>query len=152
MSKKRWSIPTWYLLHGIAEKIKEDYYIKNKDDIINILNDICYNLPCPYCRTNAIKYLKSKNFALLKTKQDFKLFIFNFHNNVNKKLNKKIFDKNILKKYKTINLLNVWKLFDKEFNSNYLTSHDFNKWRRNISSSYIKKYFNKNWTKMFENI
>ena len=58
MSKARWSIPTWYLLHGIAEKIKEDYYKEHKEDIIKILKDICYNLPCPYCRKNAIQYLK----------------------------------------------------------------------------------------------
>ena len=152
MSKARWSIPTWYLLHGIAEKIKEDYYNEHKEDIIKILKDICYNLPCPYCRKNAIQYLKKQNFKLLKTKHQFKIFIYNFHNNVNKKLNKKIFDENILKKYEKINLLNVWLLFDKNFNSNYLSSHDFNRWRRSMTNSYVKKYLRKNWKDMFENL
>ena len=89
---------------------------------------------------------------MLKTKHQFKIFIYNFHNNVNKKLNKKIFDENILKKYEKINLLNVWLLFDKNFNSNYLSSHDFNRWRRSMTNSYVKKYLRKNWKDMFENL
>ena len=106
MSKARWSIPTWYLLHGIAEKIKEDYYKEHKEDIIKILKDICF-IYHVHIVENAIQYLKKQNFNLLKSKEQFKIFIYNFHNSVNKKLNKKIFDKDILKKYENINLLNV---------------------------------------------
>ena len=45
--KSRWSIPTWYLFHGIAEKIDEQYYKENYFKVFQLFIIICNNLPCP---------------------------------------------------------------------------------------------------------
>ena len=91
------------LFHGMAEKIDETFYKNNKEEVLNIIKIICDNLPCPYCRQNASKYLKI-NMRNIETKEDLKLFLYRFHNDVNKKLKKKHFSESILNKYKTINI------------------------------------------------
>ena len=75
MSKERWSIPTWMLFHGLAEKIDEDYYKQNNKKVFDIINTICQNLPCPFCRVNATKYL---NINMLKA---YKWFEEKFYGN-----------------------------------------------------------------------
>lgn len=150
MSKERWSIPTWMLFHGLAEKIDEDYYKQNNKEVFGIINTICQNLPCPFCRVNATKYLKKINVNNLKTKEDFKMFLFTFHNNVNKKLGKKIFEQSILNKYKHINMLHCYKWFDQKFFGNYVVHRDFNKWRRNMVKEKVKIFFGQNWRKLFK--
>ena len=50
----RWSHPTWYLFHGMAEQISDNFFNKNKKEVLNLYSDICNNLPCPYCRKQGI--------------------------------------------------------------------------------------------------
>jgi hypothetical protein len=150
MSKEKWSIPTWMFFHGLAEKIDNDYYKTHNKEVFDIVNIICQNLPCPYCRVNATKYLKKIHINTLKTKEDLKMFFFDFHNHVNKKLGKKIFAKSILNKYKNINIFHAYKWFDQKFYGNYIIQHDFNKWRRNIVKEKVKHFFGSNWRKMFK--
>ena len=97
MSKKRWSIPTWMFFHGIAEKVDETYYKNNYKDVFDIIRTICQNLPCPYCREHATNYCKTLTDNKINSKEKLKNELFIFHNNVNKKLDKKIFNKSILK-------------------------------------------------------
>ena len=148
-TRKRWSIPTWMLFHGMAEKIDETFYKNNKKEVLNIIKIICDNLPCPYCRQNASKYLKI-NMRNIETKEDLKLFLYRFHNDVNKKLKKKHFSESILNKYKTINILHAYKWFDNKFYGEYIVSHDFNKWRRNMVKDKVTTFFKDNWKKMFK--
>lgn len=103
-SREQWGNVTWYLFHGLAEKIKEDNFLANKDLLIKILKSICQNLPCPDCSQHATKMLNDVNFSGIKTKEDFKKFVFKFHNIINMKLNKKSFTEEELVKYNTINI------------------------------------------------
>ena len=148
-TKKRWSVPTWMLFHGMAEKIDERFFKNNKEEVLNIIKMICDNLPCPYCRVNASKYIK-KTMINVNTKEDLKIFLYTFHNHVNKKLKKKHFEKSILNKYKNINMLTAYKWFNNKFYGEYVVSHDFNKWRRNIVKEKVKHFFGSNWRKMFK--
>lgn len=148
-TRKRWSIPTWMLFHGMAEKIDPIFYKNNKKDVLNIISVICDNLPCPYCRQNASQYLK-KNMKNIDTKEDLKLFLYRFHNDVNNKLKKKHFNVTILNKYKNINILHAYKWFDNKFYGEYIVSHDFNKWRRNLVKDKVSTFFKNNWRKMFK--
>jgi len=149
MSKTRWSVPTWILFHGLAEKIDEDFYKANNEKVFNIVKIICQNLPCPYCRENASKYLKKIKIKNIKTKEEFKTFLFTFHNHVNKKLKKKEFELSILNKYKLINMFKAYTWFDQNFYGSYIISHDFNKWRRNLVNIKVKEFFSENWKQMF---
>ena len=95
-----------------------------REEVLNIIKIICDNLPCPYCRQNASKYLKI-NMRNIETKEDLKLFLYRFHNDVNKKLKKKHFSESILNKYKTINILQAYKWFDNKFYGEYIVSMIF---------------------------
>ena len=94
-----WGSHTWIMFHTLAEKIKNEYNISN--ELINIIINISYNLPCPYCTEDAKKYIKS-NFNKNKNynKEEVITFLYNFHNHVNNKLNKQQFEKENLEIYK----------------------------------------------------
>ncbi len=59
---KLWGNSTWLLFHTISEKIKDDYFLKEKNNILNYITNICYNLPCPDCSVHATNFIKKKKF------------------------------------------------------------------------------------------
>jgi len=81
----KWGAPTWFLLHTLAEKVKEEHFGRIKIELFRIIYTICTNLPCPDCANHAKQYLDSVNFALINTKQDLKMILFTFHNSVNQR-------------------------------------------------------------------
>ena len=117
MSKKaHWGNGTWYLFHIIAEKITVEIFNKERINLIYILNKICGLLPCPTCSEHANKYLQRINFNLIKNNEDFKIFLFNFHNTVNHRTGKKIFTREELaQKYKNGDIKNIINYFMKTF-------------------------------------
>ena len=103
-----WGPNIWGLFHGLACKIREDRFVYHKDRLIYILKNICTTLPCPECSKDATNILNSFNFNNIKTKEDFKQFVFNFHNIVNKKLNKPIYEYINLDKYDNVNINSLY--------------------------------------------
>ena len=89
-SGKCWGPGLWKFLHMISlnfpvnpsDEIKKKYY----DFIISL----GYVLPCKICRDNYSENLKNVNFSInsLDSRKIFNTFIFNLHNEVNKKLGK----------------------------------------------------------------
>lgn len=84
-TKLEWGAPIWTFFHTLAEKIKPEYYQKKSKELFDIITLICKNLPCPICTEHATKYLNKINVLSLKTKDDMKLMLFQFHNEVNKR-------------------------------------------------------------------
>jgi len=82
--KMRWGAPTWFLFHTLAHKVKEDVFLQISAELLQNIATICHNLPCPVCAEHAKKYLSSKPFFQIRTKQQLKDFLFTFHNQVNK--------------------------------------------------------------------
>jgi hypothetical protein len=111
MSKKEWGNATWYLFHTLAEKIDETYFRENKSEFFHIITIICKNLPCPECAEDASIILKNANLNNIQSKELLKEFFFQFHNRVNAKLKKPIFNKDDLIKYKSAVTLNIMKNF-----------------------------------------
>lgn len=87
----KWGKPTWYLLHTLAEKVKDENFSSVRKDLLDIIYSICTNLPCPDCANHARVYLDGINFNTIQTKEDLKLMLFIFHNTVNKKKGYAIF-------------------------------------------------------------
>jgi len=87
----KWGKPTWYLLHTLAEKVKDENFPSVRKDLLDIIYSICTNLPCPDCANHARVYLDGINFNIIQTKEDLKLMLFIFHNTVNKKKGYAIF-------------------------------------------------------------
>ena len=119
MDNKTWGNNIWYLFHTIAHKIKESSFLEIKDDLIFILQNICSHLPCPECSKDATDKLNKINFANLSNKNDYKILIFNFHNNINKKLNKPLFELSKLdEKYEKANINIIYHNFNLIFSQN----------------------------------
>ncbi len=146
---KRWSHPTWYLFHGIAEQISDEYYKKNKKTVLQIYKDICLNLPCPYCRQHATMYLRKNNMSALKTKKELKNYLYIFHNTVNKRTVGRCEKEEVLEKYKMMNVEVALHIFLINFFKPYYVHHDFSSWQKNYLKERLNKYFQENWDKMF---
>jgi len=101
---KTWGNTIWYLFHGLIHNLDDNKFNDYKNDFIYIFKSISYNLPCPDCSKDAKDIILKTNFDIINTKIEMEKYIFNFHNHVNKKLNKKEFDFDELKMYKNINI------------------------------------------------
>lgn len=104
-SKETWGNNIWFLFHSLAHKIKEDKFEFHKNNIVFIIKTICNTLPCPDCSRDATAMLNKIDFNIIRNKSDFKMFIFNFHNAINAKLKKPLFNYEELdNKYQNINI------------------------------------------------
>ena len=106
--KKLWGEPIWTFIHSICEKVKEDEFNKIKNDLIETLKLICMNLPCPDCSMHSKQYLDKLYSSSIKNKNDLKMYFFYFHNGVNKRTGKSEESVEILKKYESADLNNIY--------------------------------------------
>jgi hypothetical protein len=121
-TKIKWGPPTWYLFHTLLHKIKDEYFLLLKLPLFNNIVTICRNLPCPTCSTHATDYMNKINPATIKTKDDFKNMMFQFHNEVNSRTGAPLFSYvDLNAKYDTAITINIIQNFfiyfkDKTFN------------------------------------
>lgn len=103
-----WGAPTWYFFHTIASKIKTESFEEHKTQVLQIITNVCNNLPCPSCAEHATRYIQGMNANTIKCKDDLIKFLFIFHNNVNERKRKPEFSYNdLIEKYKNANLINI---------------------------------------------
>jgi len=102
-----WGPAVWTLFHVLAEKVSEDAYVLIKEGLFGQIKKICGFLPCPECSADASRFLEKINIRELKTKTDFKKCIYLFHNWVNVKKRKPLFNYSELYKYKQLHLVRV---------------------------------------------
>ena len=113
-----WGKVTWFLLHGIAEKCKNENYSLYKEQIFTVIIKIISNLPCPDCRQHAIHFFRKKNASMYPTKESLIELIFNFHNLVNKRIGKPIYPKQNLSNYNKLNFSKTVQLFEHIYTRN----------------------------------
>lgn len=124
---KRWGPITWFFLHTFSEKINEDAFKKKQIYYLNLLYNLCCNLPCPTCSNHAKSYLDQNSFKNIKTKNELRRFFWNFHNNVNTRLGKEYVDISILKIYFHGNFQKIIGIFENKllklgFSFNFINS------------------------------
>lgn len=144
--KMKWGEPTWYLLHCLAEKVKEDKFAMIRVELLNAIYSICANLPCPDCAKHASEYLKNIQFNNIQTKWQLRLVLFNFHNMVNIKKNMQIFPMEQLEsKYRNMVLIPTIYTFMDHFQDKHksirMIANDF--YRSRIAEK-LKTWFNAN--------
>jgi hypothetical protein len=144
--KMKWGEPTWFLFHTLAEKVKEENFPSIRLDLINIIRIICSNLPCPDCANHATEYMKKINFASIKTKQDLKFMLFQFHNVVNQKKSFPLFSSdNLDSKYSNANTVNIIQNFMIHFQDKHhgirMIANDLH---RSRIADQLKTWFNNN--------
>jgi len=110
--RSRWGPSIWYLFHTLSFKIKEEEFSGICVELFDIIKVICKNLPCPSCAQHATEYMQKLNYNSIQSKNDFKMFFFNFHNYVNKRIEKPILsNEDFENKYGSANTLNIIKNF-----------------------------------------
>ena len=113
-----WGPPIWTLFHCLAEKIHPDAYTHLSSALLNQIKQICKALPCPTCTQDATKFLSGININNYKSKEDFKKLFYIFHNWVNRKTGKNVFNYSDMDKYTNMNLINVINKFIEVYHTN----------------------------------
>lgn len=141
-----WGKITWFLFHTLAEKIKEESFNEKKDDLFKLIFLICSNLPCPECQEHALQTLKLLKINAIKSKCDFKKFIWSFHNIVNRRRKMPMFSyedcETMYNKAKMENILNnFYIIWGKQYRVMKLMGDTF---KRDRCIEYIKKWMANN--------
>jgi hypothetical protein len=121
---KIWGMSYWHLFHTLTIRFDESKSDILIPQIIDFIKKICSILPCSICIKDSLKELKLLNRKLIKNKHQLIQAIFTFHNNVNKKLNKKLFLYNDLKKYNNIHIINAYNTYYSYSNKSLKSSFD----------------------------
>jgi hypothetical protein len=153
MKKSVWGPIIWTFLHNLTIKIKPEMFAHERETLIEFIGKICEHLPCPYCASHAREYLKTKRFNNVQTQEQMIRFMFNLHNDANKRLRKPEFSFDDLNpKYGPINFeesaINYFKLFNRSY---YNERMFLNTYRR---KEFVKQFVNytKNNLYKFDNI
>ncbi len=110
--KMIWGEPTWFFLHTMAQKIKPEHFHTVRQGLLQQINTICRNLPCPDCSAHAGQYLDNSNFNAIQTKDQLITFLYDFHNSVNVRKNIPLFPKSeLMAKYSAANTANIIQYF-----------------------------------------
>ena len=117
MSPNNWGPPIWMLFHTLAEKIKEDKFSEIGPQVFYMIKRVCTTLPCPECSMHATTFLSRIDFSGIKTKTDFKHILYIFHNAVNKRKNKPLFNVLDIANYATSNLILAFNNFVSVYNT-----------------------------------
>ena len=106
--KMKWGEPTWFLFHTISYKIKDEYFLNIREELLNTIYTIATNLPCPDCANHAKEYLDRVHFLKIKTKDELIVLLYRFHNELNQKKGFNIFPfENLNEKYSKANTINI---------------------------------------------
>ena len=112
-----WGPAVWTLFHVLADRINEQAYSLLYLQLFQFIKRICANLPCPDCAKDATMFLAKVNVQSLKTKNDLIKVLYLFHNYVNKKKNKPLYNYTNINFYKKLKLVNVVNNFMIHFNT-----------------------------------
>jgi len=139
-----WGPAIWTLFHTLIEKMNPDAYTHVINSMFNMIVKICKYLPCPECSKDASNFLAKIKISDYKTKQDFKNMLYLFHNYVNAKKRKQLFNYTNMDKYANLNLNVVINNFIK----NYNTKGNMNLITESFQRSFVIKDFVK-WIKYY---
>jgi hypothetical protein len=127
--KMTWGEPTWFLLHTLAEKVKPEFFPQIRESLLNVIFSICSCLPCPECAEHAKKYIMTTGkLRQIRTQEELKMMLFEFHNYVNFRKKYPIFSVDELReKYARANTQNIIRNFvvhfqEKSNNPNLLSA------------------------------
>lgn len=144
-----WGPPIWTLFHTLIEKLNPVVYPRVINSMFAIIVRICKFLPCPECSNDASNFLAKIKITDYKTKDEFKNMLYLFHNYVNAKKRKSLFNYGHMNKYSYLNLNLVIKNFIENYNTKgnmklltesfqrRLVIKDFINWFRYYSRAFV---------------
>ena len=135
-----WGPPIWAFLHTLAAKIKEEDYNKLIPELFMLIKRVCSLLPCPECSQHATTFLGKIQLKNLSTKKDFINTIYLFHNSVNYRNKKPLYNYSNIDVYKNYNFINVFKNFIRVYNTKGNMSMINESFRRDFIIKDLKKW------------
>lgn len=141
-----WGEPTWFLFHTLAEKIKPQYFNTLRNKLFGFIKSICNNLPCPDCAKHATQYMNKINFDAIVNKEQLKLLLFKFHNEINSKKKYKLFEfTNLDSKYSSAITINIVRNFFVHFSKkNFSVRLDTSNYQRTLLLKEFRFWLEKN--------
>jgi hypothetical protein len=139
-----WGPAIWTLFHVLAEKVNENVYPFIKVELFSQIKRICGFLPCPECSADATNFLAKININDLKSKLEFRNIFYLFHNWVNAKKRKPLFNYSTLASYNNYRIVHVINNFISKYNTKgnmKLISESF---QRNLVLNNFKSWITKN--------
>lgn len=112
-----WGPPIWTFFHVLAEKIREREFPRIYTELFSLIQRICAFLPCPDCSQHAISFLKKIKINEMNTKEKFKGMLYVFHNYVNLRKHKKLFNYENLVNYRKIKISYAFNNFVSVYNT-----------------------------------
>ena len=112
-----WGPAVWILFHTLIEKMNPDVYPYVIRSMFGAIVRICRFLPCPDCSRDASNFLAKINLKDYKTKDEFKNMMYLFHNWVNAKKRKPLFNYAKINMYANLHLPFVINNFIAKYNT-----------------------------------
>ena len=141
---KVWGPKLWYFFHIFSQQINEKLFAEKRSEILSMLSDICNNLPCPTCSEHAGLYLNKHKFYDIQSREQLKSFFYNFHNVVNKRIDKQPYPFSEMEIYKRGQILKILEFtyieLSKPLHNNNLTLSFFKKIAIKELRDFIRKY------------
>jgi hypothetical protein len=144
-----WGPPVWRLFHTLIEKMNPNAYTHVINSMFNMIVAICKFLPCPECSADASNFLAKIDLKNYKTKDEFKNMLYLFHNYVNAKKRKPLYNYANMPKYNNLNIVHVindfiakyntkgnMKLLSESFHRTFVVK-EFIKWFKRHSRAFI---------------
>lgn len=139
-----WGPHVWTLFHTMSHCISEQSFPHLYKSMFSIFSLICKNLPCPYCASDATLFLAKIKIENIKTKQEFINMMYVFHNYVNAKTKKPLFNFTNITQYGKLNLLNVIRSFIQTYNTKGNMNLINESFQRNLAISQFKRWIKQN--------
>jgi len=114
-----WAPITWMFLHTFPLTLTQSFYNSHKKTILDLIRNICVNVPCSFCSKHAKRHLVSYdnfNININPTIDHLVRNIHAFHNVVNTSIGKPSIGEEILQYYNTIDFTMVLKEWSVKYN------------------------------------
>jgi hypothetical protein len=117
MKPEIWGPPIWLFIHSLVFKLKDEMYVYVGNQLFNMIKRITSYLPCPECSQHAVNFLSGINTDTIKTKNELIRVLYLFHNSVNVRKNKPLYNFSDLNKYESVNLQQAYNNFRKVYHN-----------------------------------
>lgn len=138
-----WGPPVWTLFHTLSAQLENDDLIY---PLFMYIQRVCKFLPCPECSQDATIFLQKVKLNDIKTADDLSKTLYLFHNHVNRKKHKALFNYSELVKYKSYNLIRVFQSFTRVYNTRGNMRLIADEFQRNMVIAEFKQWIGTNIT------
>jgi hypothetical protein len=136
-----WGAAVWTSFHTLIEQLNEEAFIFVAPQMYSQFVKICRLLPCPECAQDATQFLAKINSSHIKSKIDFRNTFYLFHNWVNAKKRKPLFNYSNIQIYGKYNIIVVFNKFLSVYHTKGNMKMLTESFQRNLTVNSFKGWF-----------